>query len=188
MKLIKITQADIDNNKRLLKGKNVGQILQFTKDNFPKVWNNISVNYNSDLEHFGFKTPVKPELQANEKYGKILEVNGDFIFDIEQVHIKTQEEIEQDEDNDTSIIQAKKLDGSTYYDKIKRRLERKLFREKINQSQFDKVYTDFRKALIWCNTGDFDLSLIEMNILTYNNDKLEELRLQVIDELTNFNI
>jgi len=77
-KAIKITQQNIDNNQHLFKGKNVNDIIIYTDKNFPKVFNNGTVNFNSDLPDF--LNVVEPTLNEGQQIDNNLN-NG--IIDLE---------------------------------------------------------------------------------------------------------
>ena len=64
-KAIKITQQNIDNNKHLFKGKNVNDIIIYTDKNFPKVFNNGTVNFNAYLSDF--LKVIEPTLNENKQ-------------------------------------------------------------------------------------------------------------------------
>lgn len=74
-KAIKLTQENIYNNKHLFKNKKVGDVVIYTENDFPKVFNNGTVNFNADLPDFyeyiaPIVEPVEPtaeQLQAIKK-------------------------------------------------------------------------------------------------------------------------
>lgn len=101
MKAIQITQADKDNNSTYLNNSNVGDIVTFQEGGFPKVWNNTTVNYNSDLEYMRFYIVNQPTLEQYQSYIPL--ISDDLINDVweQRIYTMTQEEI------DTQIIQQK---------------------------------------------------------------------------------
>jgi len=64
---------------------------------------------------------------------------------------------------------------------------RKLRKDKLTQNQFNKLYTPIRKAMIWCNTGDFDIALEELQKLSYSNDKLQNIVENIMSNLEDEN-
>ena len=96
MKVIIVTQENKIKNSHILQGKEVGDIVTYTENNFPKVWNNANVSYNSNLPEF--LNTIEPILTENQQIdynlnNGIADVeNGTFtygVIDIPQQSIET---------------------------------------------------------------------------------------------------
>ena len=94
-KAIKITQQNIDNNQHLFKGKNVNDIVIYTQNNFPKVFNNASVNFNSNLPEF--LNVVEPTLTESQQIDNNLENGiveaGTFTYAVKEISEPTAQEL-----------------------------------------------------------------------------------------------
>ena len=64
-KAIKITQENIDNNQHLFKNKKVDDVVIYKENDFPRVFNNGTVNFNADLPEF--LNVVEPPLNENQQ-------------------------------------------------------------------------------------------------------------------------
>jgi len=178
--------------KKLKIENGIRKVVNVPKDRYKGV-KNINKGYETMTElHLqdGFLEIIKPtltefqRLDTNLNNGFIDEENGTFTYGVIKLPIPTDEELEIEQENDATTIQEQVYAGQQFYNKIKRRLLRKLEKGNLTQNQFDKLYTPFRLALNWCNSGDFDLALIEFNkIEVFNNNKLEKIRLKVYEEL-----
>jgi len=148
-----------------------------TKPNFRNASQEV---YNEE----GFYDIENPDYDSKtQKLGDVEIFEDEKIARYKIIDKSTKEkEDEEDRDEDNKQNEKKNL-GSDLYTKTKRRLVRKLRKGKLTENQFNKLYTPIRKAMIWCNSGDFDIALEEMQKLSYSNQKLKDIVIDIISKL-----
>jgi len=139
----------------------------------PKTWGDI-LNFksatDSELSALGFKDVITPTITEYQRLGVLfLDVNDTYTYTIIDF---TQEEIDDynqgvlDNDASSNVETNYKVDGIKAYMQLKSKLRRAKDTGVITETQFNLIYRPVREALVWLNTGDWDIAQYNIDNIT----------------------
>ena len=153
-------------------------IVVFNKTSIPKkvirFVNTIGLEGVDDatLLLLGIRDVIYQDKTDLQKYDDLTNINDLWLIGNEYVVPVidfTQEEInakaQREEDSDISAIKELKYrsDGEEAYMKMKIYVKRQLDKGYITSTQFNNIYIPTKTALVWLNTGDWDIVQIKFN-------------------------
>jgi hypothetical protein len=132
----------------------------------PKVWNdttNFRSSTNQELYDLGFRNVVIPNITQYQRIGVIFldEINDVYTYTVIEF---SQQEIDDFDDNllsndNSSVTEDVHVEkGKIMYRRLKSKIRRAKDLGVITPNQFNLIYKPLRKALVWLNSGDWDIA------------------------------